>query len=164
MDKTAFILIVGATLLFASIWGVVSMVVSRTGGWKSLADRFPAPGRPTGTRFGIQSGMVGTAAYNGFLTIHSSRAGFYLSVSGPFRIGHRPLFIPWDAVHNRTTRRLLWAETVVFEVDCPKVAVLELPKAVFREFDLRAWRPQPLEVEEPAYAEAATRLALAGES
>lgn len=137
----AMAMIALAPVALAAIWCLVSLAVSKLGGWYLLAKQFPAFDAPTGRCFRVQRGKVGLAAYNGCLTIHSAAEGFYLSVWPLFRIGHQTLFIPWDAVQNRITRRLLWTETVVFDVGNPSIAALELPKSIFREFDLRAWRP-----------------------
>ena len=137
----AISMIVAAGFAFVAIWCGVSWTVSKIGGWNRLAEEFPSPGLPSGKRFGVQWGKVGVASYNGFLTIHSSEEGFYLSVWPPFRIGHRTLFIPWDDVHNRETRRVFWSETVAFDVGSPGIAALELPRRIFHEYDLRAWRP-----------------------
>ena len=101
------------------------------GGWRRLAESFPAKGQPSGKHFFMQSGKVGLVNYGSCLTIYSAPEGLYLSVWLPFRLGHPPLFIPWDAVHNMTTRRFLWVERVVFDVGSPSVATLQLSKKIF---------------------------------
>jgi len=105
------------------------------GGWRRLADRFPRRGQPSGRRFWLQSGKFGQVAYSRCLTIRSSPDGLYLSMLLPFRLGHPPLFIPWDAVHNATARRFLWIEHVAFDVGSPSVATLQLPKKAFEFHD-----------------------------
>ncbi len=79
----------------------------------------------------MQGGRVGMVNYNGCLTIHSSAEGLHLSVWLPFRLGHPPLFIPWDTVHNATAKRFLWTRFVVFEVGAPTVATLHLSEKIF---------------------------------
>jgi hypothetical protein len=37
-----------------------------------------------------------SANYGGCLTVGSDAAGLYLAVMFLFRVGHPPLFIPWD--------------------------------------------------------------------
>ncbi len=79
----------------------------------------------------MQSGKIGRAAYKGCLIIHSSPEGLHLSVLLPFRPGHPPFFIPWDAVRNATTHRFLWIKGVTFDAGSPSVATLQLPEKVF---------------------------------
>jgi hypothetical protein len=121
--------------LFVGMWCAICLMLSR-GGWRRLAESFPACGQPSGSRFSAQSGKVGAASYNGCLTIYSSHEGLYLSVWLPFRLGHPPLFIPWNAVRNATTQRFLWIKTVVFDVGSPSVATLELSSRIFEGHDV----------------------------
>lgn len=79
----------------------------------------------------MQSGRLGWVNYNSVLTIHSGPAGFRLAVWPPFRPGHPPLFIPWNAMRNATIKRLFWLELVSFELGSPKIATLQLPKKIF---------------------------------
>ena len=69
--------------------------------------------------------------YSGCLTIYTSPTGLHLSVWLPFRLGHSPVFIPWSAVRNAETRKILWAEIVVFDVGSPRIAQLQLSKKLF---------------------------------
>ncbi len=63
----------------------------------------------------MQGGKLGQVTYSGCLTIHSSAEELHLSVLLPFRPGHPPVFIPWDAVYNATVKKVLWSRRVVFE-------------------------------------------------
>ena len=124
-------------LLFAGMWCVISLIIS-FGGWNRLAVQFRAPADPAGPqgrRFGMQSGKIGWATYSNCLTIHASPEGLRIAVWPIFRIGHPPLFIPWQAIQNPVTRRFLWIETITFEVASlpgyPPIARLQLPSKVF---------------------------------
>jgi hypothetical protein len=118
-------------LLFVGMWCAISFLLSAVGGWRRLAESFRAGDEPCGRLFFMQSGKVGLVNYGSCLTIHTAPNGLYLSVWLPFRLGHPPLFIPWDAVRNATTRRFLWFERIVFEVGSPSVATLQLSKKIF---------------------------------
>jgi hypothetical protein len=133
MDKSALplFLVILFPFFFVGMWCAVSLILSTLGGWRRLAESFPARGEPSGRRFSMQGGRVGPVKYGGCLTIYSSPEGLYLSVWLPFRLGHPPLFIPWDAVRNATARRSFWAERIVFDVGSPSVATLQLPTKVF---------------------------------
>jgi hypothetical protein len=133
MDKYAplTVFIVLFPLFFVGVWCAVSLMFSTIGGWRRLAESFPARGQPSGRRFSWQGAKVGQVRYHGCLTIYSSADGLYFSMWLPFRLGHPPLFIPRGAVRNLTTRRFLWAESVVFDVGSPSVATISLAKAIF---------------------------------
>ena len=122
--------------LFVGMWCAVSLLLSTLGGWRHLAESFPATDQPRGRRFFMQSGKVGSVNYGSCLTIYSTPNGLYLSVWFPFRLGHPPLFIPWSAVRHATTHRFLWSETVSFDVGSPSVATLQLSKRIFEGRDV----------------------------
>jgi hypothetical protein len=117
---------------FVGMWCAVSLILSTIGGWRRLAKSYPVRGQPSGRRFSMQGGTVGQVNYSACLTIYTSSQGLYLSILFPFRPGHPPLFIPWDAVHNAKARRFLWAESVVFDVGSPWIATLRLPRKIFQ--------------------------------
>ena len=138
MDKSAppTLFFVLFPFFFAAMWCAISLLLSAVGGWRRLAKRFPASSQPTGRRFFMLGGRFGLVTYGGCLTVYSSPEGLYLSVLLPFRIGHPPLFIPWSAIRNATTRRFLWAESIVFEVGSPSIANVQLPRKVFEGHDV----------------------------
>jgi hypothetical protein len=125
------VMVVLFLILFVGIRYVVGILVYSISGWARLAERFAAGGEPTGKRFFMQYGVVGTVIYGCNLTIHTAPNGFYLSVWLPFRIGNPPLFIPWQEVRNATTYPFWWFEMVEFDVGSPSIATLELPKRIF---------------------------------
>lgn len=119
---------------FAAMWCAVSLLLASMGGWRRLAESFPAQDQPRGRRFFMQSGKVGIVNYGSCLTIYSAPDGLYLSVWFPFRLGHQPLFIPWSAIRRAKTHRFLWTETVAFEVGSPSVGTLQLSKKIFEGY------------------------------
>lgn len=130
----AFVMVVMNVLfliLFVGGWCGIGILLSSMSGWARLAESFAAVGEPTGRRFFMQYGVVGTVIYGSNLSIHTASNGFYLSVWLPFRIGHPPLFIPWQEVRNATTYPFWWFEMVEFDVGSPSIATLELPKRIF---------------------------------
>jgi len=133
MDNTTLVVIICTAFpfVFVGMWCGVALLLSRIGGWHRLAEEFAANGDPTGTRFSMQSAKVGWVTYSNCLTIYGSENGLYLAPWRLFRLGHPPLFIPWEAIHNPTRRRVLLAETVVFDAGSPSIATLQLPKKVF---------------------------------
>lgn len=119
-------------LVFAGGWCGVLLLLSHLGGWQRLAQCFPARDRPpSGRCLARQSGRVGPVNYSGCLTIHTSAEGLRLAVWPLFRLGHPPLFIPWDEIHHARLKRFLWVRWVLFEVGEAKVATLQLSEKVF---------------------------------
>jgi hypothetical protein len=94
-DLERFFPLIFVVLIFMAI----SILIGVIGGWRSLAsayllsDPFPA-GRcwfqSARMRFGL--------AYNGCLIVGADQRGLYISIFFLFRIGHPPLFIPWQDV------------------------------------------------------------------
>lgn len=88
---------------FAVFWCLVIYLISRIGGWASLAEDFSTarPPPPEGETFSWTSGKVNFFSnYNNSLVANVSRSGLYVTPWTPFRIGHTPLFIPWAKVHG----------------------------------------------------------------
>lgn len=110
----------------------MSVSLAQKGGWSRMAEHFFAGDRqPSGTCFKGQGARMGNVSYSGTLTIHSSPEGLYLSMWLPFRAGHPALFIPWDAIHNATVKKVLWSRWVEFEVGAPCLAKVQLDEKVF---------------------------------
>lgn len=84
-------------LLFVTIWLAVSLVLSFVGGWRVLAREYRAPHAVPETGW-IERRVLfsGQARYRNVLRLTADKSGVYLAVAFPFRIGHPPLFIPWE--------------------------------------------------------------------
>ena len=123
----------GLLLVLPAFWCIVVLLLSFLSGWQRLASTYATREPPRGARFGMQNGMVGLVSYRNCLTIHTAPDGLFLSVQFVFRIGHKPLFIPWRAIRNEKPIKFLWYEAVRFEVDAPGAPRLRLPAKVFEE-------------------------------
>lgn len=85
--------------VFVLFWLVISLVISRIGGWSALAKRYRLEDSFDGERMRFRSGQMRYAmSYNNCLTIGADRRGLYLAVFFFFRPGHPPLFIPWSEI------------------------------------------------------------------
>ena len=108
------VLFVLAVLLFT--WLAVSLVVSYTGGWYSLARSFRTDSTFTGMKWRGESGwMRGIGQYHNCLVIGASPEGLFLSVFFPFRIAHPPLLIPWSEV-TLSKSRIFFVNIVRFRL------------------------------------------------
>lgn len=93
-----------AMLVFVAVSIFVGAATAGAGGWRALAKRYPELSatsleeeryRFTSVRTG--GGLLGTATYNGCVTVGVSTQGISLALRAPFRLFHPPLFIPWEA-------------------------------------------------------------------
>jgi hypothetical protein len=100
-----------ATLLslafFITMWCGISVVIARTGGWADLAVRYRLEGPFRGRKWHFRSAGFGQwTSYGGVLTVGANSRGLYLAVMPLFRVGHPPLFIPWEDVRKTASHRL----------------------------------------------------------
>jgi hypothetical protein len=85
----------------------IFFVISRIGGWATLARRFRATEPFYGETWGWQSAKFrGWCNYNNCLTVGASQEALYLSVMIPFRLFHPPLMIPWREIEVETGKVL----------------------------------------------------------
>lgn len=120
--------------LFVGMWCLVCMMLSAIGGWKRLANRYPAPDRPTGMRHDMASARVGMVSYNNCLTLYTGDEGIYFSVWFVFRLHHKPFLIPWSELKGPQVKKVLWSKYVRLDVGTPKMATITLSEKVFVSF------------------------------
>ncbi len=114
-------------LVFSMIWAAMSLLFSHLGGWASLAAHYRDDGDIKCKTFYMRTGYVGGVGYGSCLNLGVSKAGLRLSVCFPFRIGHPPLFIPWDQFHSLWERPVFLGHILDIYVGTPVVANLRLP-------------------------------------
>jgi hypothetical protein len=115
-------------LLFGVIWAGVCLLLSHMGGWARLAEHYAARDDEPGETHYMCSGAVGWVSYRSCLILRVCDNGLRMSVWFPFRIGHPPLFIPWDEFHGVFEKRMLRLTSfVVASVGMPVVAEVALP-------------------------------------
>jgi hypothetical protein len=89
--------------LFVVSWTMTLFLIARMNGWDQLATLYSANADEfAGRKWYLQSArMRGFGRYKGALTLGANSRGLYLAVVLPFRPGHPPLFIPWEAIDIR---------------------------------------------------------------
>lgn len=122
MEKLAPIALL---LVFAAMWAAMSLLLSYMGGWASLAEHYRDNGDVRCQTYYMRSGSVGAIDYKSCLIIGVSKPGLRLSVLFPFRIGHPPLFIPWDQFHSVWERQTFLFDFLDMYVGTPVVANLD---------------------------------------
>jgi hypothetical protein len=92
-------------LAFAALWSAIIFLVSRMGGWSSLARHYAYGGHFDGFRKRCVTGAMSGGPFLGFpcnygncLTLGADSHGLYLAVFPIFRPGHAPLFVPWSDI------------------------------------------------------------------
>jgi hypothetical protein len=118
-------------LAFAAFWCGISFVLGIFSGWQRLALSYATDQAPRGTPFSWQSGYVGVVRYRNCLNIRVAPEGLFLSTAWLFRLGHKPLLIPWSAVHNLESRQVFWFHFTRFQIGEPALAHVQIPTEVF---------------------------------
>jgi hypothetical protein len=98
-----------------SMMVIVSFFIALVGGWFELGWAYRATRDFAESSWRFQDAQFRLlTGYNNILTVGSNAEGLYLAVFFPFRIGHPPLFIPWQDVSVRLGR-FLWFRVYKFE-------------------------------------------------
>ena len=92
-------------MFFAGLWLLVLSFLSMVGGWRALAERYPATSPAEGISFSWRHGRVGWVSYNGCLTLHAGPQGLRVGILLPFRPGHAPFLVPWTDISTEKVRR-----------------------------------------------------------
>src|SRR6185312_608381 len=108
IDNHSSFLWITFPLYFASLWLLISAMLSFIAGWATLAKRFRCANPFTGACLTFQSGKMGMTNYSMCLTLGASPQGLYLAVMPPFRFRHPPLLIPWNEISVAPPRGLLF--------------------------------------------------------
>src|SRR3979409_784496 len=87
---------------------VCLLLASHIGGWSKLAKHYPDSETCHGKISRFQSGHIGLVGYGLCLTLEVCETGLRLSIMFPFRIGHPPVFIPWEEFHSVSEKRVLF--------------------------------------------------------
>ena len=124
-------MVTGLLVAMPAFWCVVVLVLSYLSGWQTLAASYSAHEPPRGIQFTGQNGSVGVVSYRNSLTVHVAREGLFITTPFIFRIGHKPLFIPWSAIKNQKPIKFLWHEAIRFEVGPGRGIELRLPTRIF---------------------------------
>ena len=98
--------IAGFAIGFPLFWMAIVTLISRIGGWSELAKRFGSDAPAQGEVFTWCSARLRIFCnYSNRLRVTVSQAGIHIRTLVFFKMGHRPLFIPWRAVQDLKVRR-----------------------------------------------------------
>lgn len=97
MDKMYFVVFGLFSIIGPGIWCLVLYIISFSSGWQALALCYAAPHFPEKTK--TCSGIFNNSSnYTSTLQYAETADGLYLKTSLLFKVGHRPLFIPWKSM------------------------------------------------------------------
>ena len=113
-------------VLIPIAWCFLTVLMSRLSGWSKLAEQYPADGPVEGERALLRTGRIGAITYHSCLYFCANDRGLQIGVSWPMRLGHKPLFIPWDAFHHIGEDHMLFSQKVRLSIGKPT-----LTRAVF---------------------------------
>jgi len=94
-------------VLFIGTWFLVAFMISRVGGWTTLAEHYRSDQPFSGTLIRFQAAQLryGTN-YNGCLNFGVNSESLYMAPMAFFRMFHSPLLVPWSEITARPIK--LW--------------------------------------------------------
>jgi hypothetical protein len=101
-------------------------IASRAGGWSKLAEVYPDVAHYVGEET-VCSGGMGIANYGFSLLLGGNYSGFSLKVTPWLRLGHEPLFVPWEDLVVEEIRGVFYPRVMIGFKKCPGV-FLRMPK------------------------------------
>ncbi len=109
-------------LLIPLAWCCISFAMSRLSGWVRLAQQYPATTEATGGEVArMRTGRIGVINYYSCLTFRATEEGLHIAVTPLLRLGHPPMFIPWDEFHHISNDPILYSQKVRMSVGKPTV-------------------------------------------
>lgn len=117
------LIILAFVIIFPILWIGIVLLIARLGGWIKLAKLFPATQERSGEVCGYASARFRMfVGYSRCLTITVSQSGIHMRPMLAFRIGHDPIFIPWDAVQDIRQKGLALFPVLDMQVQLPDAA------------------------------------------
>ncbi|MFK8114910.1 MAG: hypothetical protein AB8B91_22095 [Rubripirellula sp.] len=111
----------------------LSLLISRLSGWSRLASVFrDNPTLVSDESFeteiaSFRTGSFGPVTYHSCLRFQTRSDGLRISIAFPFRLGHPPLFIPWEQVHHVRQDPKRYSRNVIVSIGNPTLARTTLP-------------------------------------
>lgn len=102
------------------------VIASRVGGWSKLAEVY-APLTPYEGETVVCSGGMGIAHYGFSLLVGGNSSGLYLWVTPWLKLGHSPLFIPWEDLMIEEFQSMFYPRLMISFKKCPGI-YLRMPK------------------------------------
>ena len=111
-------------ILFIGLWCCVSFILSKFGGWSSLAKQYPCTENFNGKKSYFRSIKMGLVSYSGCVTVGANSSELYLGVMFLFRIGHKPIKIPLAEITGKKIEGIIF-DYVILNI---KNIIIKIPK------------------------------------
>ena len=94
-------------------FATIPYVLAKIGGWAKLAQYYSWTGEPVAKEWRRwQSARFNLCQYNNALSIGTSERGLFFKMIYVFKMGHPPLYIPWQDISTSDTTRFFFPVTV----------------------------------------------------
>ena len=113
--------------LIPAMWCFLSWLISRLSGWSRLAKNYRSTAPIEGESARMRTGRIGPVTYHSCLSFRVSDEGLRIAVAFPLRLGHPPLYIPWDQIHHIQEDPILYSHKIKVSVGRPTLARVTLP-------------------------------------
>jgi len=124
--------ILGVILYFGVTWLLVMSLLAWAGGWKQLAQAYPAPPNWSGRKLWGRWIKVGWVDYNGCVNYGVDAEGLHIALWPIFKTAHAPLYIPWTAMQvEAVTKQFGRGQVVRVAIGDPPMARITVPESVF---------------------------------
>ncbi len=114
--------------LIPAMWCFLSWLLSRLSGWSRLAQDYRSRGDLTGGESArMRTGRFGGVTYHSCLRFRVNDQGLWIAVAIPLRLGHPPLFIPWDHIHHVSEDPIMYSHKIKLSIGNPTLVRATLP-------------------------------------
>ena len=130
-------------LYVVCLWVAISCILSMIGGWFELGRAYRAVKPFDGDRWRFQDAYLRLlTSYGGVPTVGANSEGLYASVFPIFRVGHPPLFIPWQDITVRPGK-CFWVSVYKFEFRQVPSVCLQLREKLGKKIQIAAGSSWP---------------------
>ena len=113
--------------LIPAMWCLLSWLLSRLRSWSRLARHYRAPALVVGESARMRTGRIGVVNYHSCLRFRINDDGILIAVAFPLRLGHPPLFIPWDQFHHIAPDPIMYSHKVKMTIGRPAIVQVSMP-------------------------------------
>ncbi|MCA9898847.1 MAG: hypothetical protein H6654_15950 [Ardenticatenaceae bacterium] len=106
---TTILIILGFLVTFPLFWSTIVYLISRLGGWGSMAEAYPYREPLAAHCYALQGAILRYSfSYRNVVKICADAEGVYFSVLFLFRPGHAPFFVPWTEISGTKKQYFLF--------------------------------------------------------
>lgn len=99
------LIVAGFLIIFPLFWLGIVLLISKIGGWTSLARAYPAETNATGKAFNWHSARLNfLTSYRSCMNFTVSHEGLHMVPMVLFRMWHPPIMIPWEKIGRFETK------------------------------------------------------------